>query len=69
MKKITREPTAKDFAAWSDRVERHFKSWIIILAVLLALSQLLLQFPSVRHNLTTTDQSEGVPYYRQHPHR
>jgi len=50
------------FVVWSDGIERHIVRWIVILAVLLCLSQLTLQIPSVRHLLTTTDGAEGVPY-------
>ncbi|KIL34857.1 hypothetical protein SD71_17810 [Cohnella kolymensis] len=52
-----------DFVTWSDRLERLLVRWIIILAVLLTVSQGLLQFPSVRERVTTTDASEGVPYH------
>ena len=50
------------FTAWSDSVERCLRRAIVILAVLLCLSQLVLQFPAARYWLTTTDESEGVPF-------
>ncbi|MFC5531720.1 hypothetical protein [Cohnella yongneupensis] len=51
-----------DFSAWSDRIERYLRRGILILAILLCLSQLVLQFPAVRYWMTTTDESEGVPF-------
>jgi hypothetical protein len=51
------------FASWSDRVERTLVKGIILLALLLCLFQLALQFPAARHLLTTTDVSEGVPFH------
>jgi hypothetical protein len=53
----------QDFTSLSNRVEQYMKKGIIILTILLCLSQLLLQFPSARHWLTTTDHSEGVPFH------
>ncbi|BBI33174.1 hypothetical protein KCTCHS21_25730 [Cohnella abietis] len=56
-----------DFSAWSDRMERLIARGIGILLILLILSQLVLQFPIVRHWLTTTDDAEGVRFhYRAH---
>lgn len=51
------------FASWSDRIERLILRGIMLLAILLCLSQLILQFPAARHWLTTTDHSEGVPFH------
>lgn len=51
------------FIVWSDRVERILKRVIVMLVILLCFSQLILQFPAVRHWLTTTDSSEGVPFH------
>lgn len=56
-----RNPEPK-FSAWSDSVERYLRKGVIVLAVLLCLSQAALQFPAVRYWLTTTDESEGVPF-------
>ncbi|MFD0670449.1 hypothetical protein [Cohnella sp. GCM10027633] len=53
------EPT---FSAWSDRIESYIRGGIIVLAVLLVLSQAVLQIPAARYLLTTTDESEGVPF-------
>jgi hypothetical protein len=50
------------FAAWSDRIERVLVRGILLLAILLCMFQLALQFPVARHWLTTTDDSEGVPF-------
>jgi hypothetical protein len=51
------------FADWSDRVERVLARGILLLAILLCMFQLALQFPAARHWLTTTDDSEGVPFH------
>ncbi|QJD82396.1 hypothetical protein [Cohnella herbarum] len=51
------------FTAWSDRLERLFVRGIAVLVVLLIVSQLVLQFPAARHWLTTTDESEGIPFH------
>lgn len=56
-----RNPEPK-FTAWSDRIERYIRRGIVVLALLLALSQVVLQFPAARYWLTTTDESEGVPF-------
>lgn len=50
------------FTAWSDSVERYLRRGIVILVILLCVSQLVLQFPAARYWLTTTDESEGVPF-------
>ncbi|WP_373229750.1 DUF5359 family protein [Cohnella sp.] len=55
--------TRPDFTAWSDRVEKILKRVIVILVIFLCIAQLILQFPSARHLLTTTDSSEGVPFH------
>ncbi|MCD9021231.1 hypothetical protein [Cohnella silvisoli] len=52
-----------EYAAWSDRIERVLARGIMVLAILLCLFQLALQFPLARHLLTTTDDSEGVPFH------
>jgi hypothetical protein len=52
-----------DFTLWSNRMERILKRGIKTLAILLVLLQLVLQFPGVRHRLTTTDGPEGVPFH------
>jgi hypothetical protein len=51
------------FSAWSDRVERVIARGIMLLLILLCLFQLALRFPGARHWLTTTDDSEGVPFH------
>ncbi|RED60478.1 hypothetical protein [Cohnella lupini] len=63
MKESRRDPYRTDFATWSGRMERYIVRGIILLATLLILSQLLLQSPAVRRLLTTTDDSEGVPFH------
>ncbi len=52
-----------DYTAWSDKVERVLLKAIMLLAILLCLSQFVLQFPAARHWITTTDDSEGVPFH------
>lgn len=51
------------FASWSDRIERRIARGIVLLALLLFLCQLLLQFPAMRRLMTTTDRSEGIPFH------
>jgi hypothetical protein len=51
------------FVTWSNRVERLLARGILLLAILLCMFQLALQFPAARHWLTTTDDSEGVPFH------
>lgn len=62
MRKPSNDNPEPKFTAWSDSVERYLRRGIVILAVLLCLSQLVLQFPAARYWLTTTDESEGVPF-------
>jgi hypothetical protein len=50
------------FTAWSDRMERYIRRAIIAVFIVLILSQFALQFPVVRYWLTTTDESEGIPF-------
>ncbi|WEK55667.1 MAG: DUF5359 family protein [Candidatus Cohnella colombiensis] len=51
-----------NFTAWSERVERYIVRVIVVLTVLLCLSQLMLQFPSVRRLISSTERTEGVPF-------
>ncbi|RKP57080.1 hypothetical protein D7Z26_03600 [Cohnella endophytica] len=51
------------FAEWSGRIERRIARGILLLALLLILAQLVLQFPAMRRLLTTTDRSEGIPFH------
>ena len=62
MRKPSNDNPEPKFTAWSDSVERYIRGGIVILAILLCLSQLVLQFPAARYRLTTTDVSEGVPF-------
>ncbi|MBO9599556.1 MAG: hypothetical protein J7559_17245 [Cohnella sp.] len=62
MSKDSRDNPEPKFTVWSDSVERYIRRGIVILAVLLCLSQLVLQIPAARYWLTTTDESEGVPF-------
>jgi len=62
MRKPSNDNPEPKFTAWSDTVERYLRRGIVILAVLLCLSQLVLQIPAARYWLTTTDESEGVPF-------
>ncbi|QMV44354.1 hypothetical protein [Cohnella cholangitidis] len=60
-----KEKYRSDFVAWSDRLEKLILRSILVLIVLLGLTQLALQYPAARHWLTTTDDSEGVPFHYQ----
>lgn len=62
MKQPDNDNPEPKFTVWSDSVERYLRRGIVILAILLCLSQLVLQIPAVRYWLTTTDVSEGVPF-------
>lgn len=46
------------------RVEQILLKTSIVLAILLIIAQVLLQFPSIRAILTTVDALEGNPYTR-----
>ncbi|MFC5467798.1 hypothetical protein ACFPPD_03645 [Cohnella suwonensis] len=50
------------FRKWSGRAERRIARAILVLAALLVVSQLLLQFPSVRRLVTSADRAEGIPF-------
>ncbi|WP_239614110.1 hypothetical protein [Cohnella mopanensis] len=63
MDEKSKQKYQSDFVAWSSRLERLILRGIIVLVVLLSVSQLMLQFPAARHWLTSTDDSEGVPFH------
>ncbi|XID94240.1 hypothetical protein ACF3MZ_06875 [Paenibacillaceae bacterium WGS1546] len=50
-----------DFPAWSDRIEKRLRAAAKWLAVLLIAAQLALQVPAIRHWITATDDSKGIP--------
>ncbi|MGX4584779.1 hypothetical protein [Paenibacillus chitinolyticus] len=52
------------FVEFSERVEKILLRCLYVLLAGLLISQLLLQFPAVRKEITRVDPLEGVPYVR-----
>lgn len=50
------------FLALSEKIERRLKQAVCVLAVLLVLSQAVMQVPSVRHWLSAADRLEGASF-------
>lgn len=61
---LTYERYERLFVEFSERVEKLLLRCLYVLLAGLLISQLLLQFPAVRKEITRVDPLEGVPYVR-----
>jgi len=64
MKRMWPKPESESFVAWSDRLEKHIRRWILILVLLLVATQAAMQSPFVRSWLSPTERAEGILYDR-----
>ncbi|SEG13112.1 hypothetical protein [Paenibacillus sp. UNC499MF] len=62
---LTYERYERLFIEFSERVEKVLVRCLYVLLAGLLISQLLLQFPGVRKEITRVEPLEGVPYVRQ----